>query len=101
MIDHDDDGTEPTVRTGNGWRQTTPKAKNQQRCYEDTAPGDDRFPQTDIKFTSVTEALRTGWPSDWTGPTKANIAKAVWENAEAIAAWRREYDEAVRDVADD
>lgn len=80
MIDHDDDGTEPTVRVGPGWRQTTPNAKNQPRFYEDTAPGDDRWEATDQRFISVTEALRAGFPTDFTGPTKWNQARWTWAN---------------------
>jgi hypothetical protein len=99
VIDYDaEPESEPRIDTGPGWRRTTPVAKNQSRFYEDTAPGDDRWPATDARFTSVTEALRAAWPSDWTGPAKSNVAKGVWENAADIATWRAQYDQAVREA---
>lgn len=82
MIDYDqaEAEREPQVDVGPGWRRTTPTAKNQQRFYEDMAPGDETWPETDQQFTSVTEALRQGFPTDFTGPTKWNQARWTWAN---------------------
>lgn len=93
--------TGPTVREGKGWRQTTTEGNNGRRFYEDCAPADETFEATDIKFASVTEALRTGWPTSFEGATKAFIANNVWDNATDIASWRIQYDEAVKDAGTD
>lgn len=91
----------PTIREGIGWRQTTPEAKNQPRFYNDTAPADESHDETDAKFISVTEALRAGWPTDFTGSTKAFIANNVWDNAQDIASWYDAWRQAVADAGTD
>jgi len=94
MIEYDTEVAEDTVRVGPNWRQVTPAAKNKARWYETPLhPG--------IKFTSVSEVLRSSWPSDFTGPAKAWVANGAWNDAEMIADWRRQYAQAVIDAGTD
>lgn len=80
-IDHDTDTPTDVVREGPGWRQTTPPPNsNKGRTYLDCAPSDDRWEATDDEFTSMTAALRQGFPTDFTGPTKWNQARWTWAN---------------------
>ena len=57
------------------WRQTTQARGG--RFYEDIAPGCELAPATDERFTSLTHLLRTCHPTDFTGPTKYNVARAA------------------------
>lgn len=84
-----------TVREGRGWKQTTPHG-NRGRFYEDTAPSDATWEATDTKFESMTTMLRRAWPTDFTGATKANQAKFVWEWAERLGQVRIQHDNLIK-----
>jgi hypothetical protein len=80
-IDHDTEVDETVVREGPGWKQITPpNGSNKGRTYLDCAAGDDRWPECHDEFDSMTSALRTGFPTDFTGPTKWNQARWTWAN---------------------
>lgn len=72
-IDHDTNADAPEVREGPGWRQTTGATRH----YEDCAPSDDRWEATTDKFISMTSALRTGFPTDF---SDAAVYNAVDES---------------------
>lgn len=63
------------VVEGRGWRRTTPAKGG--RYYEDTAPTCELAEATEQRFSSLTHTLRTCFPTDFTGPTKWNVAKAA------------------------
>ena len=81
------------VVEGRGWRQTTPVEGG--RFYEDTAPSCPLAEATDQRFDSLTHTLRTCFPTDFTGATKSNIAKYVWDHIGEIATNRAMYDDIV------
>lgn len=99
-IDYAEIDTDTKIVEKPGVRQVT-NEKSGGRYYQDCAPGDDRWPETDMKFTSVTEALRTGWPTSFEGAAKAFIANTVWERTAEIDAWRKNHDAAVKDAGTD
>lgn len=81
-IDYDTtQAEEPVVREGNGWRQHTPCRQHRLRCYEDCAPADASHAAIEDHFTSMTSALRTGYPTDF---SDAAVYNAV---DESIANW--------------
>lgn len=79
-IDYDRQERVEKVVEGRGWRQVT-IYPNGGRHYEDLLPADNRWPETTDEFVSVSHMLRSVWPTDWTGPTKWNQARAT------IAEW--------------
>lgn len=85
------------VVKGRGWTQVTYDGGS--RHYLDTAPADGQWPALteDTKFTSLTHALRSGVVTDWTGPTKYNIAKGVWADVDRLAELRHSHDALLRD----
>ena len=75
VIDWDESVQQDVVVDGKGWRQVTPA--NGGRYYEDTAPTCPIAEATTERFASLTHTLRTCFPTDFTGPTKWNVARAA------------------------
>lgn len=75
VIDYATTGPADVVVEGRGWRQTTPVKGG--RYYEDTAPTCPLAEATEQHFDSLTHTLRTCFPTDFTGPTKWNVARAA------------------------
>lgn len=71
----------PVVREGNGWRQHTPCRQHRLRCYEDCAPADAHHATIEDHFTSMTSALRTGFPTSFETAAVYNVVD------ESIANW--------------
>lgn len=75
VIDYAPTEPQDVVVEGRGWRQTTPVKGG--RFYEDTAQTCELAEATDAHFASLTHTLRTCFPTDFTGPTKWNVARAA------------------------
>lgn len=71
----------PVVREGPGWRQHTPCTQHRLRCYEDCAAADATWPAVEDHFTSMTSALRTGFPTSFETAAVYNVID------EALANW--------------
>jgi hypothetical protein len=100
-IDYDASEVEPDVAEARGWRRTTPcpEPGHRSRCYEDTAPTCDIAEATAEHFTrSVSEIKRRGVPTDFTGATKWNQARATRANWPALTVM--DDDDAIRWMVD-
>lgn len=80
-ISYDADAEEPVVREGPGWRQHTPCTQHRLRCYEDCAPADADHDTIGEHFTSMTSALRTGFPTSFEAAAVYNVVD------ESLANW--------------
>jgi hypothetical protein len=80
-ITYDETANEAIVREKPGWRQHTPCPQHRLRCYEDCSPDDAHHKAIIDHFTSMTSALRTGFPTDFTNAAVYNVVD------EALANW--------------